>query len=100
MEMLVDFCYTSKITVDEKNVQKLLEAACLLQVNLLSLTGYYGKPVQEMARYLLKNGLISLLGTDLHHFRHLSSLNDKEIFRQVKEAVDSGNIINAELIAS
>lgn len=73
---------------------------CLLQVNLLSLTGYYGKPVQEMARYLLKNGLISLLGTDLHHFRHLSSLNDKEIFRQVKEAVDSGNIINAELIAS
>lgn len=33
MEMLIDFCYTSKITVDEKNVQKLLEAACLLQVS-------------------------------------------------------------------
>jgi kelch-like protein 20 len=32
MEMLIDFCYTSKITVDEKNVQNLLPAACLLQL--------------------------------------------------------------------
>ena len=35
MEMIVDFCYTSKITVDEKSVQNLLPAACLLQVNNL-----------------------------------------------------------------
>lgn len=33
MEMLVDFCYTSKITVDEKSVQTLLPAACILQVS-------------------------------------------------------------------
>ena len=73
------------------------DQGCLLQLNLLSLTGYYGKPVQEMARYFLKNELVSLLGTDLHHFRHMAALNDKELFRQVKDAVDSGNIINAEL---
>ena len=35
MEMLVDFCYTSKITVDEKSVQNLLPAACLLQVTII-----------------------------------------------------------------
>lgn len=34
MEILIDFCYTSKITVDEKTVQTVLPAACLLQVNL------------------------------------------------------------------
>ena len=34
MEMIIDFCYTSKITVDEKSVQTLLPAACLLHVNL------------------------------------------------------------------
>lgn len=33
MEMLIDFCYSSKITIDEKIVQSLLPAACLLQVN-------------------------------------------------------------------
>ena len=34
MELLIDYCYTSRIVVDEKNVQTLLPAACLLQVNL------------------------------------------------------------------
>lgn len=33
MEILIDFCYTSKITIDEKTVQTVLPAACLLQVD-------------------------------------------------------------------
>jgi kelch-like protein 20 len=33
MELLVDFCYTSRITVDERSVQTLLPAACILQVS-------------------------------------------------------------------
>ncbi|MBI3718018.1 MAG: histidinol phosphatase [Sphingobacteriales bacterium] len=81
----------------KERVHELYEQGCLLQVNLLSLSGYYGKPVQEMAKYLLKNNLVTLFGTDLHHFRHLESLHDKEIFRIVKEEVESGNIVNAEL---
>lgn len=32
MEILIDFCYTSYIVVEESNVQTLLPAACLLQV--------------------------------------------------------------------
>lgn len=32
MELLIDFCYQSKIYIDENNVQTLLPAACLLQV--------------------------------------------------------------------
>ena len=36
MELLIEFCYTSRIIVDEKNVQMLLPAACILQVNILS----------------------------------------------------------------
>nr|VZH91272.1 unnamed protein product [Spirometra erinaceieuropaei] len=32
VETLVDFCYTSRIQVEEKNVQALLPAACLLQM--------------------------------------------------------------------
>ena len=30
--LLIDFCYTSNIIVDESNVQSLLPAACLLQL--------------------------------------------------------------------
>jgi len=32
MELLVDFCYTSTVVVEESNVQTLLPAACLLQL--------------------------------------------------------------------
>ncbi|CAF4438855.1 unnamed protein product, partial [Rotaria sp. Silwood2] len=31
MELLIEYCYTSRIVVDEKNVQMLLPAACILQ---------------------------------------------------------------------
>ncbi|ODN01800.1 Kelch-like protein 20, partial [Orchesella cincta] len=33
MGLLIDFCYTSKIVIDETNVQTLLPAACLLQLD-------------------------------------------------------------------
>ena len=32
MELLIDYCYTAQITIEERNVQQLLPAACLLQV--------------------------------------------------------------------
>ena len=47
-----------------------------LQVNLLSLTGYYGKTVAAAAKFILKKGLADLVGTDLHHQRHLAALQD------------------------
>lgn len=53
---------------------ELKEAGCLFQLNLLALTGYYGKAVQELAEYLLKNNYYQFAGTDLHHERHLATL--------------------------
>jgi len=48
----------------------------LLQINLLSLTGYYGKPVAKAAKFILANGLADLVGTDMHHERHLQMLQN------------------------
>ena len=62
-----------------KNYQayaRLKELGFLLQVNLLSLTGYYGKTVAKAAKYILDNDLADFVGTDLHHFNHLSVLTD------------------------
>ncbi|QNL51616.1 histidinol phosphatase [Olivibacter sp. SDN3] len=53
---------------------KLKEMGCLLQVNLLSPAGYYGKDVAKAAQYMIKNKLYDLGGTDLHHERHLAKL--------------------------
>jgi len=45
-----------------------------LQVNLLSLNGYYGAAPRKMAKILVDNNLVSFLGTDLHHSRHADKL--------------------------
>ena len=41
-------------------------AGYLFQLNILSLSGQYGNPVTELARYLVKKGYYDLVGTDLH----------------------------------
>lgn len=60
-----------------KMYHHLADLGFLLQVNLLSLTGYYGKEAYKVAQYLLKNDLVSYVGTDMHHERHCRALSDK-----------------------
>jgi protein-tyrosine phosphatase len=65
---------------------RLKELGFMLQVNLLSLTGYYGASVAKAANFIFKNDLVDFVGTDLHHFNHLNALTDKhnhEIFHRV-----------------
>ncbi len=54
---------------------RLKDLGCLFQLNLLSVTGYYGREVKKTADYLLKNKLYDLAGTDLHHDKHLAALS-------------------------
>lgn len=52
----------------------LKDMGCLLQLNLLSAIGYYGKRPTAMARYLIENNMYDFLGTDLHHERQLRKI--------------------------
>ena len=56
--------------------RRMKELGFLLQVNLLSLTGYYGKSVAKAAKYIVENDLADFVGSDLHHFNHLNVLTD------------------------
>jgi protein-tyrosine phosphatase len=55
---------------------KLKEMGFILQINILSLTGYYGKRAAKAAIFILEKNLATLVGTDLHHQRHLDALNN------------------------
>jgi protein-tyrosine phosphatase len=70
---------------------------CLFQLNLLALGGHYGKGVHELANYLIKKDYYDLVGTDLHHIRHLHALNNPALLTQLKKLLDSGKIKNQEL---
>jgi protein-tyrosine phosphatase len=81
---------------DLKQYDKLKDLGFLLQVNLLSLTGYYGKPVAKAANYIIKNNLASFTATDLHHERHMQALSNpsnKAIFADVFK----GKLLNEEM---
>lgn len=47
---------------------------CLLQLNALSLSDYYGSSVKKMAFQLLENDQYTFLGTDTHSMRHIAQL--------------------------
>lgn len=53
---------------------KLKAAGCLFQMNLLSLSSYYGSKVRSVAIHLLKHQLIDFTGTDTHKQQHLDFL--------------------------
>ncbi len=57
-----------------EDYENLKAMGCALQINLLSLTGYYGKPIQSAAKTILDLGLADFLATDLHHARHAANL--------------------------
>ncbi len=64
---------------------RLKEMGFRLQVNLLSLTGYYGNGVKKAAKFILEKGLADLVGTDMHHHHHLaaiSNLKNRAIFQK------------------
>jgi tyrosine-protein phosphatase YwqE len=70
----------------------------ILQVNLLSLTGYYGKNVARAAKYMLDEGLAGLVGTDLHHGKHLQAFKSSENTKLLNKYVKDGVLMNKELI--
>lgn len=83
MELLIDFCYTSHIIVEESNVQTLLPAACLLQLG----------EIQDICCEFLKRQLdpTNCLGirafADTHSCRELLRIADKFTQHNFQEVV-------------
>lgn len=89
MEMLVDFCYSSKITIDEKTVQTLLPASCLLQIH----------EVQDYCSEFLRSQLdpSNCLGirafADTHSCQELLRLADRYLQNNFVDIVESDEFL-------
>lgn len=69
--------------------KKLKKAGCLFQLNLLSTTGYYGKPVFEVCKKLLNENMIDFTGSDTHHERHTEAFKNPVLLK------DTDNLLKA-----
>ena len=55
---------------------RLKSLGCLFQLNLLSLSNYYGNGVEKVANYLINNEFIDFTGTDTHNEIHIEKLKE------------------------
>lgn len=70
--------------LDEKDFVKLHESGISFQLNLGSVTGYYGESARKKAEYLLRKGWYKCAGSDCHR---LSSLQKQYSRKAVKRKV-------------
>lgn len=52
------------------------ETGCLLQLNSISLTGYYGANPKKIAEELVSHHLLDFIGSDMHHAKHAAALEE------------------------
>ncbi len=60
-------------------VRELIESGCLIQSNIGSILGIYGKKAKKTIKYLLKNDLINFIATDTHRKNTIYPLLEKGI---------------------
>lgn len=56
--------------------QTIHNAGVKFQVNLLSLANYFGQGARDNAMWLIKNGMVDMLGTDMHNVEHARIIQD------------------------
>ena len=68
-----------------EKAEDLRNRGVILQVNTLSIIGYYSKSVQRLAEKLIDKGWVDLLGSDCHHIKHatiLAEANRNKYYRK------------------
>ncbi|MCC8425425.1 tyrosine-protein phosphatase [Mucilaginibacter sp. UR6-11] len=49
---------------------------CNMQLNTISLTGYYGKDVKKKAESMVDNDIVDFISSDMHHPKHAAAFKD------------------------
>lgn len=80
---------------DFGNYKSIKEAGCLLQLNILAISGYYGTHVKAAAAKMIKEGMYDFVGTDMHHERHLNAIKKLVLKYDVKGLLKHNPIKNA-----
>lgn len=78
--------------------KQIKDAGCLLQLNLLSISRYYGTEVKVAALTMLKSGMYDFVGTDLHHKKHLEAIQDVVAKYPIRDLLKTCNILNPTLL--
>ena len=73
------------LTKNIEYLKYLKRSGCFFQLNLLSVTGHYGKRVREFSEFLINNDFIDFCGSDIHNINHILSFNKRVDIESTKK---------------
>ncbi|WP_316798544.1 tyrosine-protein phosphatase [Pedobacter frigidisoli] len=59
-----------------ESYHQIRETGCLLQMNSIALTGYYGSGAKKTAEEMVENHMVDFIGSDMHHLKHAAALEN------------------------
>ena len=78
--------------------KRIKETGVLFQLNINSLTGYYGIASKKTAEWLIDENMVDFIGSDLHGARHMESLhkviNEKYFRKLMAQGVMNNSLIS------
>lgn len=73
---------------DLTEYQRFYENGIILQLNLNSLSGYYGPDAKKIGEKLIDLQIIGALGTDMHHTKHADALKRTATEKYLRKALE------------
>ncbi len=72
------------------------EMGLFFQVNLLSITGYYGKSIQQTAMELIQSGKVEFLGSDAHRVEEIDRIKNCQVPLKLEGQLEKAFRMNEE----
>jgi len=82
---------------DFQKIIDLKDRGVCIQLNINSLTGFYGPEVRGAGEKLIDEGLVDLLGSDCHHIGHIELMETARTRPYLHMAIELPGLINKEL---
>jgi len=80
-----------------EDYNELKNRGVLLQINLLSLIGYYSPQIQRKTEQLIEENIVSFVGTDCHNMHHAELYEKCHTKKSWHDLVNSGMLLNTAL---
>jgi len=80
-----------------KDYEEFISRGVILQINSLSIIGYYSPQVKKKTESLINAGMVRLIGTDCHNMNHAELYAKCQTQKAWHDLVNSGKLLNATL---
>lgn len=80
-----------------RDIESLRNNGVLIQVNILSLDGFYGPESEKRAYRMIENGWVDFLGTDLHGMRYAEALIKASNNKKIEKIIIKNQFLNSDI---